>query len=90
MTVATTPTPVQLAVLQVVVARGDLGTANDDWWRCEAPFRGERAAFAAHLRKLDTLGYVHRHEWTPIGLSEQRIITYRPGTRAIEAVKAHA
>lgn len=89
MTIADLPplTAVQRAVLQVVVDKGsDWSTTPDDWFRAGLPFRGERAAFASHLRKLTKAGWIHRHEWEPLGLSERKEIGYRPSLYAVQAL----
>ncbi len=57
-------TSVQLAILKgcVMHERGSFSAiTGQSWWMAPEPFRGERAAFAAHLRTLERGGYLRRH-----------------------------
>lgn len=57
-------TPCQQAVLRACVQaeqRSFAAISPADWWRADHPFRGQRAAFGAHLRNLSRDGYLHRH-----------------------------
>lgn len=56
-------TAVQRAVLDACIEHADvsfLSVTPEIWWRADAPFRGGRSTFAAHLRALHQLGMLDR------------------------------
>jgi hypothetical protein len=59
-------TPVQLAVFRACVEHTNASFAPisaESWWRAEPPFRGRRATFQTHLRRLAAAGLLTR----PVG-----------------------